>query len=84
MDATLQPTTQPIKKKSKQNLVPSEDIDKRESQQQRILNAAYLIRNPSVYLVGDPLESSNKHVVTTYYVIHPEVFTYRPYGVIAT
>ena len=43
LDATLQPAMQPIKKKSKQNLVPSEDIDERESHQQRILGAAYLL-----------------------------------------
>ena len=34
---------QPNKKKSKQHLIPSEDIDERESQQQRILGAVYLL-----------------------------------------
>lgn len=46
LDTTLQPAMQPIKKKSKQNLVPSKDVDKRESQQQRILNTAYLVGDP--------------------------------------
>ena len=39
LDATLQPAMQPNKKKSKQHLVPSEDIDERETQQQHILGA---------------------------------------------
>ena len=57
LDTTLQPAMQPIKKKSKQDLVPSEDVDERESQQQRILNAAYLVGDagdPKAYLVADP------------------------------
>ena len=37
----VQPT-----KKSKQTMVPTEDIDDRESQQQRILGAAYLLEEP--------------------------------------
>ena len=37
---------QPNKKKSKQDLVPSEDIDERESQQRRILEAAYWLGEP--------------------------------------
>ena len=37
---------QSIKKKSKQNLVSSKDIDERESQQQRILGVAYLLGEP--------------------------------------
>ena len=37
---------QPTKKKSKQIMVPTEDIDERESQQQRILGAAYLQEHP--------------------------------------
>ena len=46
LDATLQPAMQPNKKKSKQDLIPSEDIDERESQQRRILEAAYLVGEP--------------------------------------
>ena len=34
---------QPNKKKSKQDLVSSEDIDKRESQQRRILETGFLL-----------------------------------------
>ena len=34
---------QPNKKKSKPNLVPSEEVDERESQQRRILEAGYLL-----------------------------------------
>ena len=49
LDAILQPAMQPNKKKSKQDLVSSEDIDKRESQQRRILEA--------VFLVGEPIGS---------------------------
>ena len=45
LDTTLQPILQP--KKSKQHMVPSEEIDERESQQQRIIGAAYLIGEPS-------------------------------------
>ena len=37
----------PMKKKSKQTLVPREDMDERESQQQRILAAAYLLEGPA-------------------------------------
>ena len=37
---------QPIKKKSKQSLISSEEIDERESQQQRILGAVYLLGEP--------------------------------------
>ena len=44
LDATLQPILQP--KRSKQHMVPTEEIDERESQQQRILGAAYLIGEP--------------------------------------
>ena len=53
---------QPNKKKSKQYLVSSEDIDERESQQQRILRA--------VYLLGEPLRARNKHVAATHYVTY--------------
>ena len=42
LDATLQPAMQPNKKKSKQNLVPSEVYDERESQQRRILEAGFI------------------------------------------
>ena len=37
---------QPNKKKSKQNLVSSKVINERESQQQRILSAVYLLGEP--------------------------------------
>ena len=43
LNATLQPAMQPNKKKSKSNLIPSEDVDERESQQRRILEAGYLL-----------------------------------------
>ena len=46
LDAALQPAMQVNKKKSKQHLVPSEDIDERESQQQHILGAAHLLGEP--------------------------------------
>ena len=53
------------KKKSKQHLVPSEDIDERESQQQRIPGAAYLLRE------GTPWERArNKHVAATHITSH--------------
>ena len=47
LNATLQPAMQPNKKKSKQHLISSENIDERESQQQRILGAAYLLGESS-------------------------------------
>ena len=37
---------QSIKKKSKLNLISSEDVDERKSQQKRILEAAYFVGNP--------------------------------------
>ena len=40
---------QPNKKKSKQTLISSKEINKRKSQQQRILKA--------VYLMGKPIEN---------------------------
>ena len=46
LNATLQPAMQPNKKKSKQYLISSEDIDERKSQQQRLLRAAYLRGEP--------------------------------------
>ena len=35
-------------------MVSSEEVDERESQQQRILNTAYIVGDPKAYLMGDP------------------------------
>ena len=56
---------QPKRKKSKQDLVPSKEIDERESQQRRTLEAGYLL--------GNPLGARNTHIATTHYVIHPKL-----------
>ena len=61
-----------MKKKSKQTLISSEDMNKRESQQQRILAAAYLLEGPA----EDLLRPKNKHIATTHYVIYSEVDPY--------
>ena len=65
LDATLQSAMQLNKKKFKQHLIPSEDIDERESQQQRILGPAYLL--------GNPLRARNKHIAATHYVTYSYV-----------
>ena len=56
---------QPNKKKSKQDLVSSENVDERESQQRCILEAAYWL--------GGPLGARIKYVAATHYVIHPHI-----------
>ena len=67
-------------------MVPTEKIDKRESQQQRILGAAYLVGEPlgtrplgtrplgTRPLGTRPLGTRNKNVVATHYAIYPNIY----------